>query len=308
MTPVFKEKIWGGERLRKEYGYKIPSNHTGECWAVSAHPEGDCVVSEGTYAGMHLSELWDEHRELFGNMEGDVFPLLTKVIDANDDLSIQVHPDDKYAAVHENGSLGKMECWYILDCDEDASIILGHNAKTKEELSEMIEDGRWNDLLREIHIKKNDFFQINPGTVHAIKSGTLVLESQQSSDITYRLYDYDRVQDGKKRELHLDKSLDIINVPFDNEKVKTNSTVMGDSDEWLKMLYSCKYYTIWKGDLSGEKVIPKVDRFAIVSMLGGEAELDGEKLEKGDHFIIPSCKDSLVIKGKAELIISAPGE
>lgn len=296
MTPVFKEKIWGGERLRKEYGYNIPSNHTGECWAVSAHPEGDCVVSEGTYAGMHLSELWNEHRELFGNMEGDVFPLLTKVIDANDDLSIQVHPDDKYAAVHENGSLGKMECWYILDCDEDASIILGHNAKTKEELSEMIEDSRWNDLLREIPIKKNDFFQINPGTVHAIKSGTLVLESQQSSDITYRLYDYDRVQDGKKRELHLDKSLDIINVPFDNEKVKTNSAVMDDSDEWLKMLYSCKYYTIWKGDLSGEKEIPKVDRFAIVSMLGGEAELDGEKLEKGDHFIIPSCKDSLVIK------------
>ena len=142
LNPVFKEMIWGGNQLAEKFGYEIPSDKTGECWAVSAHPNGDCTVREGEYAGRKLSELFKEEPELFGNLPLDRFPLLIKIIDAKADLSIQVHPDDAYAKVHENGSLGKTECWYILDCPEDATLVVGHNAGSREELKEMIDQKR----------------------------------------------------------------------------------------------------------------------------------------------------------------------
>lgn len=135
----------------------------------------------------------EKHPEVFGNVDSDRFPLLIKIIDAKDDLSIQVHPDDDYAKVHENGSLGKTECWYILDCKENATIVIGHNAWTKRGIKPMIHEGKWSEFIREIPIKKGDFLQIDPGTVHAIKGGTLILETQQNSDITYRVYDYGRL-------------------------------------------------------------------------------------------------------------------
>ncbi len=212
--PVLQERIWGGEKL-SSFGYELSSDHTGECWAFSAHPNGPSIVKNGTYQGLSLADLWKEHRELFGNLEGETFPLLTKILDANDDLSVQVHPDDHYAKEHENGELGKTECWYIIDCEEDAELIFGHNAKSKEELDKMIDEGKWEDLLRVVKIKKGDFFYVPSGTVHALCKGTLVLETQQNSDTTYRLYDYHRKDAaGKERELHLGKSKDVIQVPF----------------------------------------------------------------------------------------------
>ena len=138
LEPVFKQMIWGGSRLKDDFGYDIPGDNTGECWAISAHPHGDCTLKNTEYKGKTLSWLWENHRELFGNVQGDRFPLLIKIIDAKADLSIQVHPDDAYAAEHENGSLGKMECWYILDAKEGGTIVIGHNAKNHEEVEEMI--------------------------------------------------------------------------------------------------------------------------------------------------------------------------
>ena len=140
LAPVFKTMIWGGNKLATEFGYSIPSDNTGECWAISAHKNGDCEIKNGEYSGKTLSWLWDNHRELFGNVVGEVFPLLIKIIDAKTDLSIQVHPDDTYAKTYENGSLGKTECWYILDCNENADLIIGHNGKDKEELIYAIHD------------------------------------------------------------------------------------------------------------------------------------------------------------------------
>lgn len=309
MKPIFKEAIWGGTRLRDDFGYEIPSDHTGECWAVSAHPDGEGSVTGGTYDGVRLAELWDTHPELFGNYPLDRFPLLTKIIDANGDLSIQVHPDDSYAAEHEGGSLGKMECWYIIDCDPDATIVIGHHARTREELRAMVEEERWKELIREIPIKKGDFFQIDPGTVHAIKAGTLILESQQSSDITYRLYDYGRLQNGKPRPLHIEKSLDVIEVPFVERRAKP-----AEGDSWRRLLYSCRYYKVWKGDLDtvsgGEpgraEILKQEDPFLIGSVLSGEASFDGELFRKGDHFIIPYGYPDIRVTGKAEFIFSAP--
>ena len=143
LNPVFTHNIWGGTKLRDVFGYSVEGDDIGECWGVAAHDNGDCTVVEGTYQGQKLSTLWNEHRELFGGLEGERFPLLIKIIDAKSDLSIQVHPDDAYAAVHENGSFGKMECWYILDCPEDASLVVGHNEKTRHELVDMVENKRW---------------------------------------------------------------------------------------------------------------------------------------------------------------------
>ena len=167
VEPVFKEMIWGGNQLKEKYGYAIPSDQTGECWAPSAHPNGDNTIKEGEFKGQTLSKVFDEHRELFGNIKDKQFPLLVKIIDACNDLSVQVHPNDEYAGLHEN-SLGKTECWYVLDCKEDTKMVMGHHAKTKEELVKAIENDDYDQLLNKFDIKKGDFFYIPSGTIHAV--------------------------------------------------------------------------------------------------------------------------------------------
>lgn len=302
LEPVFKEMIWGGDRLKKEFGYDIPGDHTGECWAVSAHKNGDCVVRDGIYKGKHLSWLWENKRELFGKAQGEVFPLLVKIIDAKEDLSIQVHPDDAYAMKNENGSLGKTECWYVLDCDPGTTIVVGHNAADKEELRAMIKEKRWKDLIRERPIKKGDFFQITPGTVHAIKGGTLILETQQSSDITYRLYDYDRLQNGKPRELHLEKSMDVIRCPYQEEGAERTRTVNQDFEK--ELLVSCQYYQVERLHVLRQYQGMQGDLFLIASVLQGEGKVDETSVKKGDHFIIPAGYGNFVMTGDMELMLS----
>ncbi len=303
LEPVFKEMIWGGNRLSKEFHYNIPSDATGECWAVSAHKNGDCCVKNGAYQGEKLSDLWANHRELFGNQTGDEFPLLIKIIDAKTDLSIQVHPGDAYANINENGSLGKTECWYILDCDEDAKIVVGHNASDKKELREMIAQNRWNDLIQVRPIKKGDFFQINPGTVHAIKGGTLILETQQSSDVTYRLYDYDRLQDGKPRELHIDKSIDVINCP--HVDVVSKGTELSLEHGKVEELIQCEFYTVKKITLWGKETFEQTKPFQIYSVIDGDGTINGQAIQKGDHFILPSGFGNYEIQGTMQLIVSS---
>ena len=155
-TTCFSRKIWGGNRLHTLFGFDLPSDKIGEDWAISAHPHGVSTVLNGEFKGKKLDELWADHQELFGHAGGAVFPLLTKILDAEDDLSVQVHPDDAYGQKHE-GELGKTECWYIIDAEPGAEIIYGHHAKTKEELAEMIEEGRWDNLLRKVPVKKAIF-------------------------------------------------------------------------------------------------------------------------------------------------------
>lgn len=294
--------IWGGTKLGTEFGYQIPSDHTGECWAISAHKNGDCRIRSGAYAGESLSWLWANHRELFGNTEGNVYPLLIKIIDAKADLSIQVHPDDSYAKEKENGALGKTECWYILDCDSDAQIVIGHNAGDKEQLKEMIAERRWKDLIRVIPVKKGDFFQIEPGTVHAIKGGTVILETQQNSDITYRLYDYDRLENGKPRELHIDKSIDVISCPYTSLEVK--GTVIKKDGYELEELISCSYYTVERVSVHGEASFVQEHPFLNLSITDGDGRIDGQAVKKGDHLILPAGYGAYSISGNLELIQS----
>lgn len=302
LQPVFKDMIWGGNRMRESFGYDIPSEHTGEAWIVSAHPQGSCTVSEGSYKGETLLSLWDNHRELFGNTQGSVFPLLVKIIDAKADLSIQVHPDDTYAREHENGSLGKTECWYILACDEDASIVVGHNASSKEELAQMIKQKQWDSLIRVIPIKPGDFFQITPGTVHAIKGGTLLIETQQNSAITYRLYDYDRLADGKLRELHIDKSIDVIRCP--HEDCESSSAPQSFDGYVQTRLISCEQYTVDKYDVAQALTLSQDYPFLIGSVIKGQGTIDGHPVKKGDNFILPYGYGSCRFTGILSLITS----
>lgn len=302
LEPVFKEVIWGGNRMREEFGYEIPGEDTGEAWVVSAHNKGDCRIRNGMYEGMALSSLWKEHRELFGNLEGDRFPLLVKIIDAKADLSIQVHPDNAYAKEHEKGALGKTECWYILECDEGADIVVGHNAANKEELKTMVEEKRFLDLIRIRPIRKGDFFQIEPGTVHAIRRGTMILETQQNSDITYRLYDYDRLQDGKPRELHIEKSVDVISCPYEEKK----STAVCESGRGFthEELVSCPFYTVDKWHIDGSVELMQTHPFLIVNVIGGTGAIDGSEVKKGDNLILPSGYGCCLLEGEMTVITS----
>lgn len=303
LEPVCTHNIWGGTKLREEFGYPVEGDDIGECWGISAHPNGDGTVKSGMSAGKKLSEVFKEHPELFGNLAYDRFPLMTKIIDARDDLSIQVHPDDDYAREHENGSFGKTECWYIMDCPQDATLVIGHNAKTREELSDMIHGGRWKDFIREIPVKKGDFIQIDPGTVHAIKGGLLILETQQNSDITYRVYDYDRLSNGKPRDLHVEKSIDVITVPAKSVEESVKS-VLGLPENTLNELYACSYYSIFKLDVSGEMVCEQKYPFLMVSVLEGNGTVNGQAVKKGDHFILPCGFGTVKMQGQMSLMAS----
>lgn len=286
------------------FGYDEPGDDIGECWGISAHPSGESFVSCGEFGGKRLSELWNEHRELFGNAEGKAFPLLVKIIDAKDDLSIQVHPDDEYARLHENGAFGKKECWYVLDCPEDAELVIGHNAGTSEELRAMVAEGRWDDLIRKVRVRKGDVIQIDPGTVHSITAGVCLLETQQSSDITYRLYDYDRIRNGKKRELHLQKSFDVITVPAPALSGQIRNCKEQEENS-IRKLVSCDRYTVSKVKVSGEFSFKCDAGFVNATVIEGSGRVFDSEVKKGSHMLITADGAKCIrMSGNMELIIS----
>lgn len=302
VEPVFKEMIWGGNQLKEKYGYDIPSNQTGECWAPSAHPNGDNTIKEGEFKGQTLSKVFAEHRELFGNIKDKQFPLLVKIIDACNDLSVQVHPDDEYAALHEN-SLGKTECWYVLDCKEDTKMVMGHHAQTKEELVSAIENDDYDHLLNKFDIKKGDFFYIPSGTIHAICKGSLIYEAQQSSDITYRVYDYHRKdKDGNERQLHVKQSIDVTTVPYkpyDLAKQVEETIENGTRKE----LVSSNYLTLNKYDMTGYNKVINDKPFQVVSIIEGQGTVEGKEVKKGDHFVVCSDQKEVHFDGTMTVMI-----
>lgn len=303
MKPVFKEMIWGGHKLKDVYEYEIPSDHTGECWAISAHKNGDCTIENGEFAGKTVSWLFENQRELFGNIEGDQFPLLVKIIDAKNDLSVQVHPKDEYAKVHED-SLGKTECWYVLQADEGTKMVMGHHAKTKEEFVKAIKEDDYENLLNSFAIKKGDFFYIPAGTLHAICSGSLIYEAQQSSDITYRVYDYHRKDaDGKERQLHVQQSIDVTNVPADISQNKKFSEYRLEHGTKTRYVES-EYFKVDHYKMNGENTVVNDAPFQMVSIIEGEGTLEQMDVKKGDHFLICSDQKETVFKGMMNVMIT----
>lgn len=186
---------------------------------------------------------------------------------------------------------------------ENATLVIGHNAKTKEELASQIHEGRWSEFIREIPVKKGDFIQIDPGTVHAIKGGLLILETQQNSDITYRVYDYDRLQNGRPRELHIEKSIDVIAVPAKSVEDSVTSAI-GLPENRLNELYACGYYQIYKLDVNGTCSFAQNHPFLLMSVLEGSGIVNGQPVKKGDHFILPCGFGEVEMQGEMSLVVS----
>ena len=255
LEPVFCERIWGGRNLEK-FNFSIPQGNIGEAWVIAAHDNGSSKITNGSLVGLTLKEAYEKHPTLFTEKVYDKFPLLIKILDASDNLSVQVHPEDDYAKVNENGELGKTECWYVLDAKEDAKLVYGHSAKTHGEFNSRIDNVEWNELFIEEKVKVGDFFYIPAGTLHAIGEGILIYEVQQNSDTTYRVYDYDRVdKDGNKRELHIEKTKDVTKVPF--EKVATNPKEEKVGKSTITYLADEKYFSVFKINVIEQIVIEK---------------------------------------------------
>ncbi|WP_164667851.1 mannose-6-phosphate isomerase, class I [Virgibacillus doumboii] len=309
LQPVFQERIWGGQKLKTEYNYDIPSNQTGEAWVISAHPNGPSVIQNGPLNGRTLEEAWREHGELFNKTSDndEAYPLLVKVLDANADLSVQVHPNDVYAQHEEGQPYGKTECWYVLDAEPDAELVLGHHAVSRKELEHMIDKAEWDRLLRRVKVKPGDFVYVPSGTIHAIGKGIVILETQQSSDITYRVYDYDRMDAaGEKRELHLKKAKQVTSVPHRDSDLQENEETTGSLV--MKKLVENDYFGVSHWQLDGEATCELTEDFLQVSVIKGDAVLSvaGKRfdIEKGMHFILPNGLDEYTLSGDAEFIVS----
>lgn len=251
-----------------------------EKWLLSAHPNGDSIV---TNTNMLLSELFHTQPELFGRINSNEFPLLIKHIIANDRLSVQVHPDDQYSRKNEN-SLGKSECWYILASSPGSTIVIDQNTESREELAQLIDQGQVEKALLSVEVKAGDFFYIPPGTVHAIGQGIEILEIQQSSDITYRLYDYNRVDDhGLQRELHIDKALDVIN--FTHRQVKQTFPLIENRGNIIKTLIRCSYFNVFEITVK-EHFSYQTEADFICCIPLTEAVINGQKIKKLQAVII----------------------
>lgn len=311
LQPVFKEIVWGGNRLKNDYGFKSDLNNIAEAWMLCARKDGDNTVVNGEYSGMSFTELVKANPQLLGKKGAsyEEFPLLIKFIDAKSDLSVQVHPDDEYAKLHEN-SYGKTEAWYILDCDEGAQLIYGFNKElTSDEFKKSIEDNTFLDYVNKVNVKKGDVFFINAGTLHAIGGGILLAEVQQNCNTTYRVYDYGRLVDGKPRELHIEKAIDVTDtVPptrsgdADGEKVTVDGGFSQD-------LCSCEFFKMSTLEIDGEHSF-NVDGESFVSLLvtegNGTVEVDGSVVDiaSGDSIFVPANSGNVKINGKINILVS----
>ena len=303
LKPVTKHIIWGGERLSRDYGMGENGEKIAEAWELTCRGDGDNEIISGKYTGRLLSEFVRENPQALGTKQkGDRFPLLIKLIDAEADLSIQVHPDDEYALSHTD-DMGKTEMWYIVDAKPGAKLIYGLNRKyTRDELKTAIAAGTLESLMNYVEVKSGETYFIPSGLVHAIGAGILIAEIQQNSNITYRVYDYNRRQpDGSLRQLHIEPALDVIE-RFDPEAVKVEKT--GD------VIASCKYFEVRAIALDGEKTVcAGEESFLHLMITDGECEIicAGEKIstKKGGSVFVAAASGNVTLKGNATVIVSS---
>lgn len=312
LNPIFQERIWGSQRLKTDFNYDIPNGSIGECWGISAHQNGENEVSNGPYSGRTLSDLWANHRqELFGDFTHDTFPLLVKILDATDDLSVQVHPNDEQAYTLEGERFGKTECWYVLDAEPGAELILGHTAQTRAELETAVSNEEWSSLLKKQPVQKGDFVFVESGTIHAIGKGIMILETQQSCDTTYRVYDFDRVDDkGTKRELHLEKALTVTTVPDVPVLARPSEKTVHAGT--IRALVKSSEFDVYHHQVSKGYSYPCREQFSLLTVIEGAGVLQNDEetmeVKKGDHLIVTKdTSDIIVASGKMEWITSEIG-
>ncbi len=314
LTPFAVRTIWGGRKLIESYNVKTDLENCAEAWMLSCFKDFESTVSSGEYQGMTLNEVLEkEGKAILGkNAEGfDDFPVLIKFIDAADDLSVQVHPDDEYAQQY-NGGFGKTECWYIMDCEPGARIIYGFKDKiTTEEFAKAIEENKIEDVVNYVEVKKGDFFFIEAGTLHAICKGILLAEVQQNSNVTFRAYDYNRF-DAKcngPRPLHIKETLDVTKCEPPCPSVPTLSKVEKIGDTTRTELVSFELFSVNKVEINGVyKSVADENSFVHIMVLGGSGKIacGGIELDiaKGDGVFIPANAGEYTVNGSVEILES----
>ena len=250
LRPSGKDYVWGGQRINSKFEKHLDISPLAETWECSTHPDGPSYVASGEYMGMMLADVIYHHPEFLGKKFAGhrSLPIIIKFIDAQNDLSLQVHPNDGYAFKHENGQLGKSEMWYILDAKQDTKIIYGLNCTIEKNiLRKSIDEGHVTKYMRKVPVKQADAFYIPAGTIHAIGAGALLVEIQQSSNLTYRLYDYDRLdKSGKKRELHVEKALEVANLKSGTEAIQSMRVLNYSPGAASELLCRCKYFEVYR--------------------------------------------------------------
>ena len=305
MRPAMKEMVWGGRLLADRFGKEIPSDSTGEAWEIAAHPHGQSTVEGGSLNGTTLQALVDQFQEELDGTQvleryGNFFPLLIKFIDANQNLSVQVHPNDEQAVALEGpGASGKTEMWYVLDAKPGAQLVYGFNQDlSEEELRNALEQGTLESYLNWVDVRPGDTFYIPAGTLHAIGSGILIAEIQQNSDLTYRVYDYNRLGlDGKPRQLHVEKAVAVVDrkAPLGREKADIDQGVISPFFETRRITVDGS----WTLSVSPE-------RFEILICVGGSGSItqDGKTMtiQEGDSFLIPATAGIVEVEGQLILL------
>lgn len=306
LIPAGKDYLWGGTKLKTAYGKNIPISPLAETWECSVHPDGLSIIANGINKGKSLKDVLWEHPEYLGTKFSgkSELPILVKLIDAEQNLSVQVHPDDKYAWEHENQN-GKTEMWYIIDADKDASIVYGfEHTVTKEILQNAVKEGTLSKQLHNVAVKKGECYYIPAGTVHAIGAGCLIAEVQQSSNVTYRVYDYDRVdKNGQKRELHFDKAVEVMQMqPSQNVRRKPKLVKYFPLCS-VQELCSCKYFSVEKIEAQKNYEFAVFDEsFQVILCLEGFGLAvigeDEYSFTKGDCLFVPASSGTCRFEGK----------
>ena len=314
LTPASKDYLWGGSRLNDDFNLNIDIAPFAEAWVCSCHPDGESTTAEGE----KLSEVLKSHPEWLGSHASAVadgeFPILIKLIDAKKDLSVQVHPDDKYAREYENGQLGKTEMWYVLDAKPGAELVYGFNQDvTEEQVRDAISDNTIESLLNHVEVHKNDLFYIESGTVHAIGAGCLIAEIQESSNLTYRLYDYGRIdKNGKTRELHVDKALAVSNLKSSATPRQPMRVLKYKNGVASELLTRCKYFQVERMILNTEVQRDLAtfqtgeNSFHALLCVDGCGSISGSAVFinffKGDCIFVPANSIPLKLHGKAQIL------
>lgn len=316
LKPAGKDYLWGGNRLNDDFTKGIALSPLAETWECSTHPDGPSTAASGEFEGQSLSDVLLAHPEFLGThpkTKGEL-PILIKFIDAKKDLSVQVHPTDAYAAEHENGQLGKTEMWYVLDAAKDTSLVYGLKTDVeKERLRAAIEKGTVEKYLQKVPVQKNDLFYIEAGTIHAIGAGALIAEIQESSNLTYRIYDYDRVdRNGKKRELHIEKALEAASLAASREPRQPLRVLKYRRGCASELLCRCKYFEVYRMIVNTERcrelVVYEADSTSFRVLLCtegcGAIQFEDEMLRffKGDCIFVPADSVKLQIHGQAQFL------
>jgi mannose-6-phosphate isomerase len=307
-----KDYIWGGNKLKSEFGKQTDLKIIAESWELSCHPDGESIIKNGEFKGETLSKVLSDNKSFLGkNCDSfEKFPMLIKLIDANDKLSIQVHPEDDYANRFENGEYGKTEVWYIVDAEPNAKLIYGFNKTiSKDELKKAITDNTLSEIVNFVPVKKGDVFFIPAGLVHAICEGILICEIQQNSNTTYRVYDWGRLDaNGNSRELHINKALDVSKLEGETQ-TDFSLLVNKIGENSVATISECKYFKSYKYDILNSITLNcDENSFHTITFLEGAGEIkNGESMvtfSKGTSLFIPANTGDYSIFEKCEFILS----